>query len=100
MLIYNNIDTISQTRQSTLKRAAGKHVFSASGNMAVHPQLLEDDLRLQFLNLESIRMAVYRLFITDRSKAVVILWFYVDCFGVRASMTFHLMFVHIIFTST
>ena len=30
----------------------------------------------------------------DRSKAVVLLWFYVACFGVRVSVMFHLMFVH------
>ena len=35
--------------------------------------------------------------ITDRSKAVVLLWFSVACFFcVRDSVTFHLMFVHII----
>ena len=37
--------------------------------------------------------------LTDRSKAVVLLWFSVTCFGVRVSMTFHLMCVHIIFSS-
>ena len=37
-------------------------------------------------------------FISDRSKAVVLLWFSVACFvfGVRVSVTFHLMCVHII----
>ena len=40
-----------------------------------------------------------RYFITDRSKAVVLLWFSVACFGDRVSMTFHLMCVHIIFSS-
>ena len=33
-------------------------------------------------------------FVTDRSKAVVRMWFCVSCFGVRVSMIFHLMFVH------
>ena len=32
----------------------------------------------------------------DRSKAVALLWFYVACFGVRDSVTFHLKCVHII----
>ena len=32
-----------------------------------------------------------------RSKAVVLLWFSVAFFGVRVSVTFHFMFVHIIF---
>ena len=36
---------------------------------------------------------------TDRSKAVVLLWFSVACFGVRFSVTFHFMCVHIIFSS-
>ena len=36
--------------------------------------------------------------ITDRSKAVVLLWFSVACFGVRVSVTFLLMFVYIIFS--
>ena len=40
-----------------------------------------------------------QLFITDRSKAVVLLWFSVACFGVGVSVTFHLMCVHIIFSS-
>ena len=31
---------------------------------------------------------------TDRSKAVVLMWFSVACFGVRVSVMFHLMFVH------
>ena len=34
---------------------------------------------------------------TDSSNAVVPLWFSVACLGVRASVTFHLMCVHIIF---
>ena len=36
--------------------------------------------------------------ITDRSEAVVLLWFSVACvqFGVRVSVTFHVMCVHII----
>ena len=37
--------------------------------------------------------------ITDRSNAVVMLWFSVACFGVRVSVTFHLKFVNIIFSS-
>ena len=37
--------------------------------------------------------------ITDRSKAVVLLWFSVACFGVRVSVTFHLTCVHNIFNS-
>ena len=40
-----------------------------------------------------------QLFITDLSKAVVLLWFSVACFGVRVSMTYHFMCVHIIFSS-
>ena len=32
----------------------------------------------------------------DRSKAVVLLWFSFACFGVIVSVTFHIMFVHII----
>ena len=38
-------------------------------------------------------------FITDCSKAVVLLWFSVACFGVRVSVTFHLICFHIIFSS-
>ena len=37
-----------------------------------------------------------QLFITDRSRAVTLLWFYVACFGVRISLTFRLTCVHII----
>ena len=33
---------------------------------------------------------------SDRLKAVVLLWFSFACFGVRVSVTFHLMCVHII----
>ena len=33
-------------------------------------------------------------FISDRSNAVVLLWFFVAFFGVRLLMTFHLMFIH------
>ena len=36
-------------------------------------------------------------FITDRSKAVALLWFSVACFDVRVSVMFHLMFVHYTF---
>ena len=32
-------------------------------------------------------------FVTDRSKAVVLTWFSIACFGVRVSVMFHLMFV-------
>ena len=32
-------------------------------------------------------------------KAVVLLWFSVACFGVIVSVTFHLTYVHIIFSS-
>ena len=35
---------------------------------------------------------------TLSSKAVVLLWFSVACFGVRVSVTFHLMCAHIIFS--
>ena len=42
---------------------------------------------------------VPQLFISDSSKAVVLLWLYVACFGVRVSVTFHLKCVHIIFSS-
>ena len=38
-------------------------------------------------------------FITDRSKAVVLLWFSVVRFGVRVSVTFHLTCVYIGFGS-
>ena len=38
-------------------------------------------------------------FVTDRSKAVVLTWFSVACFGVRVSVIFHLMFVHYTFSS-
>ena len=38
-------------------------------------------------------------FVTDRSRAVVLTWFSVACFGVRVSVIFHLMFVHFTFTS-
>ena len=38
-------------------------------------------------------------FITDRSKAVVLLWFSVAGFGVRVSVTFRLTCVHIFFSS-
>ena len=40
-----------------------------------------------------------QLFITDLSKAVVLLWFSVTCLGVRVSVTFHFTCVHIIFSS-
>ena len=33
-------------------------------------------------------------FVTDRSKAMVLLWFSVACFGVKISVMFHLMFVY------
>ena len=33
------------------------------------------------------------------AKAVVLLWFSVACFGVRVSVTFHLIFVNIILSS-
>ena len=36
---------------------------------------------------------------TDRSKAVVLFWFSDACFGVRVSVTFHIMCVHIMFIS-
>ena len=38
-------------------------------------------------------------FVTDRSKAVVLTWLSVACFGVRVSVMFHLMFVHYTFSS-
>ena len=38
-------------------------------------------------------------FVTDRSKAVVLTWLFVACFGVRVSVMFHLMFVHYTFSS-
>ena len=38
-------------------------------------------------------------FVTDRSKAVVLMWFSVACFGVRVSVMFHLMFVRYTFSS-
>ena len=44
-------------------------------------------------------MQAPQLFINDRSKAVVLLWFSVTCFSVRVSVTFHLTCVHIIFSS-
>ena len=33
---------------------------------------------------------------TDRSKSVVLFWFFVVCFCVRVSVTFHFLCVHII----
>ena len=38
-------------------------------------------------------------FVTDRSKAVVLTWFYVAWSGVRVSVMIHLMFVHYTFSS-
>ena len=38
-------------------------------------------------------------FVTDRSKAVVLTWLSVACFGVRVSVMFHHMFVHYTFSS-
>ena len=40
-----------------------------------------------------------QLFITDHSKAVVLLWFSVACFGVRVLVTLHIMCAHIVFSS-
>ena len=37
--------------------------------------------------------------ITDRSKVVVLLWSSVVCFGLKVSVTFHLMCVSISFSS-
>ena len=37
--------------------------------------------------------------ITYRSKTVVLVWFSVACFGVSVLVTFHLMCVHISFSS-
>ena len=37
--------------------------------------------------------------ITDRSNAVVPMWFSVACFGVRVSVMLYLMFVHYTFSS-
>ena len=39
------------------------------------------------------------IFVTDRSKAMVLMWFFVACFGVSVSVMFHLMFVHYTFNS-
>ena len=36
----------------------------------------------------------HQKFITDRSKAVFLMWFSVACFGVRVLVMFHLRFVH------
>ena len=38
----------------------------------------------------------HQQFITDRSKAVGLLWFSVACFWCQSSVTFHLTCVHII----
>ena len=38
-------------------------------------------------------------FVTDRSNAVVLTWLSVAFFGVRVSVTFHLMFVQYTFSS-
>ena len=38
-------------------------------------------------------------FVTDRSKALVLTWLSVACFGVRVSVMFHLMIVHYTFSS-
>ena len=40
-----------------------------------------------------------RWFVADRSRAVVLVRFSVACFGVTVSVAFHLVFVHIIFSS-
>ena len=37
--------------------------------------------------------------ISYRSKAVVLMWYSVACFGVRVSVMFHLMFVQYNFSS-
>ena len=42
---------------------------------------------------------VHMLWISNLSKAVVLLLFSVACFGVRVSVTFHIKFVHIISSS-
>ena len=46
-----------------------------------------------------VRAVKHVLQLHDRSNAVVMLWFSVACFGVRVSVTFHLMCVNIIFSS-
>ena len=46
-----------------------------------------------------VKVKAANLFITDRSKAIVLFCFAVACFGVRVSETFHLMRLHIIFSS-
>ena len=38
-------------------------------------------------------------FVTDRSKALVLTWLSVACFGVRISVMFHIMIVHYTFSS-
>ena len=57
-----------------------------------------------FVPLQELRVMLtpYNWFkppITDRSKAIVLLWLSVTCFGVRVSVPFHLTCVHIIFSS-
>ena len=49
-----------------------------------------------FVPLQKLMATLAPYFITDRSKAVIRLWFYVSCFGGRVSVMFHLMCVHII----
>ena len=44
-------------------------------------------------------LSSHKVFVTDRSKAVVLTWFSVACFSVRVSVMFHLMFVHYTFSS-
>ena len=48
---------------------------------------------------EQIRVLSPQKIITDRSKAVFLLWLSVAFFGVRVSTAFHLMLVHINFSS-
>ena len=49
--------------------------------------------------IKLIKAPIPEEFVTDRSKAVVLTWFSVACFGVRVSVMFHLTFVHCTFSS-
>ena len=49
-----------------------------------------------FLSKRIVMQSEPQEFVTDRSKAAVLMWFSDDCFGVRVPVMFHLIFVHYI----
>ena len=53
---------------------------------------------IKVLLLQNIILALL-VSVTDLSKAVFVLWFSVACFWCQSLVTFHLMLVHIIFSS-